>query len=61
MINSASDLLYTATHNRMYFSSVIILVPSDWASCGNISAGIYLSISYVFIYLYFLNILRVIC
>ncbi|XP_064112873.1 calcium-activated chloride channel regulator 1-like [Macrobrachium nipponense] len=34
MINSASLVLYSATKERLFFSSVTILIPNNWTSCG---------------------------
>lgn len=36
LISSASPVLYSATEERLFFSSITILIPDNWTSCGSL-------------------------
>lgn len=36
LISSASPVLYSATEERLFFSSITILIPDNWKSCGSL-------------------------
>lgn len=36
LISSASPVLYSATEEKLFFSSITILIPDNWTSCGSL-------------------------